>query len=86
MKSLAVFVIAVILAPAAPAQHQTFAVNPDASEVNDREGYPSPRKSYRKPQFVDRVVDRISGSELAALRQLRRSNPARQELQNSAAR
>jgi hypothetical protein len=44
MKSLAVFVIAVILAPAAPAQHQTFAVNPDASEVNDREGYPSPRK------------------------------------------
>src|ERR1700683_4524046 len=33
MKSFAVFAIAVILAPAAPAQHQTFAVNPDASEV-----------------------------------------------------
>jgi hypothetical protein len=33
MKSLAVFALAVILAPAALAQHQTFAVNPDASEV-----------------------------------------------------
>jgi polyisoprenoid-binding protein YceI len=33
MKSFAVFAIAVILAPAALAQHQTFAVNPDASEV-----------------------------------------------------
>jgi len=33
MKSFAVFALAVILAPAAPAQHQTFAVNPDASEV-----------------------------------------------------
>jgi hypothetical protein len=33
VKSLAVLVLAVILAPAALAQHQTFAVNPDASEV-----------------------------------------------------
>ena len=33
MKSFAVFVLAVILAPAALAQHQTFAVNPDASEI-----------------------------------------------------
>ena len=33
MKSFAVFGLAVILAPAALAQHQTFAVNPDASEV-----------------------------------------------------
>jgi len=33
MKSFAVFVLAVILASAALAQHQTFAVNPDASEV-----------------------------------------------------
>jgi polyisoprenoid-binding protein YceI len=33
MKSFAVFALAVILAPAALAQHQTFAVNPDASEV-----------------------------------------------------
>ena len=34
MKSFAVFVISVILAPAAVlAQHQTFVVNPDASEV-----------------------------------------------------
>src|ERR1700739_2330756 len=33
MKSLAVFAIAVILAPAVLAQHQVFAVNPDASEV-----------------------------------------------------
>jgi polyisoprenoid-binding protein YceI len=33
MKSIAVFVLAVILAPAALAQHQSFAVNPDASEV-----------------------------------------------------
>ena len=33
MKSFAVLAIAVILGPAALAQHQTFAVNPDASEV-----------------------------------------------------
>ena len=33
MKSFAVFALAVILAPAAVAQHQTFAVNPDASEI-----------------------------------------------------
>jgi hypothetical protein len=33
MKSFAVFAIAVILAPTALAQHQTFVVNPDASEV-----------------------------------------------------
>ena len=33
MKSFAVFALAVILAPAAIAQHQTFVVNPDASEV-----------------------------------------------------
>ena len=33
MKSLAVFAIAVILGPSALAQHQTFAVNPEASEV-----------------------------------------------------
>jgi polyisoprenoid-binding protein YceI len=33
MKSLAVLALAVILAPAALAQHQTFAVNPDDSEV-----------------------------------------------------
>src|SRR3984957_3711352 len=33
MKSYAVFALAVILAPAALAQHQTFAVNADASEI-----------------------------------------------------
>jgi polyisoprenoid-binding protein YceI len=33
MKSFAVLALAVILAPSALAQHQTFAVNPDASEV-----------------------------------------------------
>ena len=33
MKSFAAFALAVILAPAALAQHQTFAVNPDASQV-----------------------------------------------------
>jgi hypothetical protein len=33
MKSFAVFALAVILAPAALAQYQTFAVNPDASEI-----------------------------------------------------
>jgi len=33
MKSFVVLAIAVVLAPAALAQHQTFAVNPDASEV-----------------------------------------------------
>ncbi|HEV2709460.1 MAG TPA: YceI family protein [Edaphobacter sp.] len=33
MKSFAVFALAVMLAPAALAQHQTFAVNPDASEI-----------------------------------------------------
>jgi polyisoprenoid-binding protein YceI len=33
MKSFAVLALAAILAPAALAQHQTFAVNPDASEV-----------------------------------------------------
>jgi polyisoprenoid-binding protein YceI len=33
MKSCAVFALAAILAPAALAQHQAFAVNPDASEV-----------------------------------------------------
>ncbi len=33
MKSFVVLAFAVILAPAALAQHQTFAVNPDASEV-----------------------------------------------------
>lgn len=33
MKSFAVFALAVILAPAALAQHQTFVVNPDSSEV-----------------------------------------------------
>jgi polyisoprenoid-binding protein YceI len=33
MKSFTVLALAVILAPAALAQHQTFAVNPDASEV-----------------------------------------------------
>lgn len=33
MKSFAVMVLAVLLGPAAVAQHQTFAVNPDASEV-----------------------------------------------------
>ena len=33
MKSFAVFALAVLLAPAALAQHQTFVVNPDASEV-----------------------------------------------------
>jgi polyisoprenoid-binding protein YceI len=33
MKSFVVLALAVILAPAALAQHQTFAVNPDASEV-----------------------------------------------------
>jgi hypothetical protein len=33
MKSFSVFALAAILAPAALAQHQTFAVNPDASEV-----------------------------------------------------
>ncbi len=33
MKSFAVLALAVILAPAALAQHQTFAINPDASEV-----------------------------------------------------
>ena len=34
MKFFAGFALAAILAPAALAQHQTFAVNPDASEVN----------------------------------------------------
>ncbi|HUY82093.1 MAG TPA: YceI family protein [Acidobacteriaceae bacterium] len=33
MKSLTVFTLAAVLAPAAFAQHQTFVVNPDASEV-----------------------------------------------------
>jgi polyisoprenoid-binding protein YceI len=33
MKFFAVFAVAVLLAPAALAQHQTFVVNPDASEV-----------------------------------------------------
>ena len=33
MKSFAVLALTVILAPAAFAQHQTFAVNPDASEI-----------------------------------------------------
>jgi hypothetical protein len=33
MKSFVVLALAVILAPAAVAQHQTFAVNPDASEI-----------------------------------------------------
>ena len=33
MKSFAVLALAVMLAPAALAQHQTFAVNPDASDV-----------------------------------------------------
>ena len=33
MKSFAVFAIAVVLAPAVLAQHQTFVVNPDASDV-----------------------------------------------------
>jgi polyisoprenoid-binding protein YceI len=33
MRSFAVFALAVILAPAALAQHQTFAVNPDESEI-----------------------------------------------------
>lgn len=33
MKPSAIFALAVILAPAALAQHQTFTVNPDASEV-----------------------------------------------------
>jgi YceI-like domain len=33
MKSFALLALAVILAPAALAQHQTFAVNPDASEI-----------------------------------------------------
>ena len=33
MKFLAVLAFAVTLAPAALAQHQTFVVNPDASEV-----------------------------------------------------
>jgi polyisoprenoid-binding protein YceI len=33
MKSIAVFALAGLLAPAALAQHQTFVVNPDASEV-----------------------------------------------------
>jgi hypothetical protein len=33
MKSLAVVAFALIFSPAALAQHQTFAVNPDASEV-----------------------------------------------------
>ena len=33
MKSFAVFALAVILAPTVLAQHQIFAVNPDASEV-----------------------------------------------------
>jgi len=33
MKSFAVFVLAVLFAPAALAQHQTFVVNPDTSEV-----------------------------------------------------
>jgi hypothetical protein len=33
MKSFAVFTLAVILTRAAFAQHQTFAVNPDTSEV-----------------------------------------------------
>jgi len=33
MKSFAVFALAVILSPAALAQHQTFTVNPDASDI-----------------------------------------------------
>jgi polyisoprenoid-binding protein YceI len=33
MKSFALFALAAILAPAALAQHQTFTINPDASEV-----------------------------------------------------
>jgi hypothetical protein len=33
MKSFAIFALAGLLAPAALAQHQTFVVNPDASEV-----------------------------------------------------
>jgi YceI-like domain len=33
MKSLAAFALAVLLAPGALAQHQTFVINPDASEV-----------------------------------------------------
>ena len=33
MKSFTVFALAAVLAPAAVAQHQTFVVNPDASEV-----------------------------------------------------
>ena len=33
MKSFTVFALAAVLAPAAFAQHQTFVVNPDASEV-----------------------------------------------------
>lgn len=33
MKSFAVFALAAVLAPAALAQHQVFAVNPDASEI-----------------------------------------------------
>ena len=33
MKAFAIFAVAAMLGPAALAQHQTFVVNPDASEV-----------------------------------------------------
>jgi polyisoprenoid-binding protein YceI len=67
MKSFAVLALAVILAPAALAQHQTFVVNPDASQVKmtlktTRELVNGAFHIQSGSVEFDRSTDKMSGS------------------------
>src|SRR5580700_1285798 len=87
MKSFAVFAIAVILAPAAPAQHQTFAVNPDASEVRmtlntTREVVNGTFHIQSGSIEFDRSTPKMSGSVIVAAGSGKTGNDSRDKKMN----
>jgi hypothetical protein len=87
MKSFAVVALAVILAPAALAQHQTFAVNPDASEVkmklNTTHELVNGTFHIQSGSInFDRTVSRISGIVIVAAGSGKTGNDSRDKKMN----
>jgi polyisoprenoid-binding protein YceI len=87
MKSFAVLPLAVILAPLALAQHQTFAVNPDASEVKIKlntthEVVNGTFHVQSGSIHFDRTASRISGIVIVAAGSGKTGNDSRDKKMN----
>jgi YceI-like domain len=87
MKSFAVLALAVILGPAALAQHQTFAINPDASEVkmklNTTHEVVNGTFHVQSGSInFDRIASRISGIVIVAAGSGKTGNDSRDKKMN----